>query len=254
MEKFSRYARGIHRSPVDSLHNCQWHSRGLDVFFDFRLVNGRVNNRDAGDLRRHNDVIVMNTSERKLGARVAIQSGDPFPCTKKSQHGFTYTYYDVSPVVVKHWSLATMSSYHDCDVMMSAVASQITGVSIVYSNVCSNADQRKSQSSASPAFVRGIHRWPVNSPHKEPVTRKMLSVDDVIVLIPKVIYISLLWSYSVPRTKYVRESKVWNNRLPRGPMATSCTWVKKWQGNGKSSGHSSAERRGKTEKYRHVAL
>ena len=39
---------------------------------------------------------------------------------------------------------------------------------------------RKYQSSASLAFVRGIHRWPVNSPHKEPVTRKMFSFDDVI--------------------------------------------------------------------------
>ena len=43
---------------------------------------------------------------------------------------------------------------------------------IVYSNVYSDADQRKHQSSASLAFVRGIHRGPVNSPHKWPVTRK----------------------------------------------------------------------------------
>ena len=33
---------------------------------------------------------------------------------------------------------------------------------------------KKHQSSASLAFVSGIHRWPVNSPHKGPVTRKML--------------------------------------------------------------------------------
>ena len=38
----------------------------------------------------------------------------------------------------------------------------------------------KHQSSASLAFVRGIHRWPVNSPHKGPVTRKMFPFDDVI--------------------------------------------------------------------------
>ena len=42
-------------------------------------------------------------------------------------------------------------------------------------------DQRKHQSSASLAFVRGIQRWPVNSPHKGPVTRKMFPFDDVIV-------------------------------------------------------------------------
>ena len=47
-------------------------------------------------------------------------------------------------------------------------------------NVYSGADQRKHQSSASLAFVLGIHRWPVNSPHKWPVTRKMFPFDDVI--------------------------------------------------------------------------
>ena len=54
---------------------------------------------------------------------------------------------------------------------MSSVASQITSVSFVCSSACSGADQRKHQSSASLAFVRGIHRWPVNSPNKGPVTR-----------------------------------------------------------------------------------
>ena len=43
---------------------------------------------------------------------------------------------------------------HYSDVIMSAMAPQITGASIVYSG----ADQRKHQSSASLAFVRGIHR------------------------------------------------------------------------------------------------
>ena len=51
---------------------------------------------------------------------------------------------------------------------------------IVYFNVYSDADQRKHQSSASLAFVRGIHRGSVNSPHKWPVTRKMFPFDDVI--------------------------------------------------------------------------
>ena len=64
---------------------------------------------------------------------------------------------------------------------MSTMASQITSVSIVCSTVvCSGEDQRKHQSSASLAFVRGIHRWPVNSPHKGPEMRKMLPFGDVI--------------------------------------------------------------------------
>ena len=63
---------------------------------------------------------------------------------------------------------------------MSATASHITSLTIVYSIVYSDADQRKHQSSASLVFVRGIHRGPVNSPHKWPVTRKMFPFDDVI--------------------------------------------------------------------------
>ena len=75
-----------------------------------------------------------------------------------------------SPTVVAHYT----------DVIMGAIASQITNLTIVYSTVYSGADQRKHQSSASLAFVRGIHRGQVNSPHKWPVTRKMFPFDDVI--------------------------------------------------------------------------
>ena len=56
---------------------------------------------------------------------------------------------------------------------MGTIASQITSLTSFYSTVYSNADQRKHQSSASLAFVHGIHRGPVNSSHKWAVTRKM---------------------------------------------------------------------------------
>ena len=69
---------------------------------------------------------------------------------------------------------------HYNDVMMSAMASQNTSVSLVYSAVCSDADKRKHQSSVSLAFVWGIHRWSVHSPHKMPVTRKRFPFDGVI--------------------------------------------------------------------------
>ena len=49
---------------------------------------------------------------------------------------------------------------------MGVMASQITSVSIVYLSVYSGAD----------------HWWPVNSPHKGPVTRKMFPFDDVIMI------------------------------------------------------------------------
>ena len=63
---------------------------------------------------------------------------------------------------------------------MGATTSRITSLRIVYSAVYSDADQRKHQSSASLVFARWIHRWPVNSPHKWPVTRIMFPFDDVI--------------------------------------------------------------------------
>ena len=82
------------------------------------------------------------------------------------------------------------SQMHYDDVKMGAIASLITSLTTVYSTVYSDADQRKHQSSASlafvwgihrgpmnsPAFVWGIHREPVNSPHKWPVTRDNFSI------------------------------------------------------------------------------
>ena len=64
--------------------------------------------------------------------------------------------------------------------IMGAMASQITSLTIVYSIVHSGADQRKHQSCAALAFVWGNHWWPVKSPHKWPVMRKMFAYDDVI--------------------------------------------------------------------------
>ena len=75
--------------------------------------------------------------------------------------------------------MAWITDHYD-DLMMGAMASQITSLTIGYSTVYSDADQRKHQSSASPAFVRGIQRGPVNSPPKWPVTRKMFPFHDVI--------------------------------------------------------------------------
>ena len=75
--------------------------------------------------------------------------------------------------------------FHYSDVIMGEVASQIASVSSVYSTVCLGVDQRKHQRSASLASVRGIHRWPVNSPHKGPVMRKMFPFDDVIMYSPE---------------------------------------------------------------------
>ena len=75
---------------------------------------------------------------------------------------------DISPPILENVNL------HYNDVIMSTMASQVTSLTIVHSTFYSGAYQRKHQRSASLAFVRGIHRWPVNSPHKGPVTCYLL--------------------------------------------------------------------------------
>ena len=95
----------------------------------------------------------------------------------------TFTDTDKSAASIdKHFVKIASPGVNYDDVIMGTIASQITSLMTVYSTVYSDADQRKHQSSASPAFVRGIHRGPVNSPHKWPVTRKMFPFDDVIMV------------------------------------------------------------------------
>ena len=84
------------------------------------------------------------------------------------------------------WYIDPINSMQHCftdhydDVIMSAMASQINSLMIVYSSCYSGGDRRMHQSSASLAFVRGIRRWPGNSSHKGSVTRKIFPFDDVI--------------------------------------------------------------------------
>ena len=97
---------------------------------------------------------------------------------------------------------------HYSDVIMVAMASQITSLTSAYSTVYSGADQRKHQSSASLAFVRGIHCWPVNSPHKWLVTRKMFPFDDVIIGNPPVICNGVLCSFVVNLNERLNERSI----------------------------------------------
>ena len=84
-------------------------------------------------------------------------------------------------LISAEWRIYASVNYgHYNDVIMSVMVSQITSLTTVYSTVYIDADHRKHQSSTSLAFVRGIHRWPVNSPHKGLIARKMFSFDDVI--------------------------------------------------------------------------
>ena len=98
-----------------------------------------------------------------------------------------------------------MVPIHYSDIIMGTMMSQITSLTIVYSIIYSGADQRKHQSSTSLAFVQGIHRRPVNSLHKWPVTRKMFPFDDVIMWNPNLMAMSFHF--------YILHSHMWNNIL-----------------------------------------
>ena len=102
---------------------------------------------------------------------------------------------------------------HYDDVRIGAIASQITSLTIVYSIVYSDVDQRKHQSSVSLAFVHGIQRGPVNSPHKWPVTRKMFPFDDVIMSLHHVVLINDGIDYRI----------ITNHHLPGRIVSTTCT-------------------------------
>ena len=105
-------------------------------------------------------------------------------------HGFPYVslgikfwMYGLHLLVDSSFPLPVDYLFHYSDVIMSAMASQITSVSIICSTIGSGVDRRKHHSSGSLAFVQGNHRRPVNSLHKGPVTRKMFPFGNVIMSI-----------------------------------------------------------------------
>ena len=112
---------------------------------------------------------------------------------------------------------ALKSIHHYNDVIMDTIASQITSLTIVYPTVYSGADQRKHQSSASLAFVCRIHRRPVNSPHKWPVTRKMFPFDDVIVYLYSVSWSSATKFWIEADANYHWVRSVWLQSILRYP-------------------------------------
>ena len=117
-----------------------------------------------------------------------------------------------------HREKSTNGLHHYSDVIMRSIASQVTGVSMVCSTVCLGAVQRNLKNSASLAFVRGIHRWPVDSPHKEPVTGKMFAFDDVIMRCYVVFWFSISQFYL-----YLSGLLNWHNVIIRLPSDSEGT-------------------------------
>ena len=76
-----------------------------------------------------------------------------------------------------------LSLEHYRDVIMGAIVSQITSLTIFYSTIYSGADQRKKSKLRVTGLCAGNSPVAVNSPHKGPVTRKMFPFDDVVMTI-----------------------------------------------------------------------
>ena len=71
---FPRYwpfVRGINRSPVKSPHKGQWRGALMFTLICARK-NGWVNNREAGDLRRHHAHYVVIVMQRLISGRIAM--------------------------------------------------------------------------------------------------------------------------------------------------------------------------------------
>ena len=140
---------------------------------------------------------IQNFHSRKCLSKYRPRNGGHFVQWQLLQHVRKYKFQKLTGTtphtMISHMTLtlwvpkafAKSLLIHYNDVIMSAMASQITSLPIDYSTVYSGADQMKHQSSTSLAFVRGIHRWPVNSPHKGPLMRKVLPFDVVIMSFEK---------------------------------------------------------------------
>ena len=151
---------------------CLWTHSKLNLRRNFQSVRSRI-------ISKLNVWVTAIFITNKLVARHLVSDRS----TVEPYHNFVILLQNAHkrhPIARRPWGLEMGCSAYN-DVMMSAMASQITGVSIVCSSVGSGADQRKHQSSASLAFVWGIHRSPVDSPHKGPVMWKMFPLDVIMI-------------------------------------------------------------------------
>ena len=154
-------------------------TRSFDVFYDLHLIE--TLNKQSWDWwfetpsrpswRHCNDIFFGEDMNLKWHTwlKKVLESGNKYHFQQLS-----FCYWLQVHTINKTARVHTPFYYSD--VIMGTMASEIISLMIVYSTIYSGADQRKHQSSAPLAFVRGIHRWPVNSLHKGPVKRKLFFI------------------------------------------------------------------------------
>ena len=116
-----------------------------------------------------NKSIIFWGQTHKLSPRAFIK-GVPTKARHWVLHSSTFSIAWIGKLMVNllAWTLVLLVPHYN-DVIMSTMTSQVTSLTIVYLAMYSGTEQRKHQRSTSQAFVRGIHWWLVNSPHKGPV-------------------------------------------------------------------------------------
>ena len=102
---------------------------------------------------------------------------------------------------------------HHSDVIMGTMASQTTSLTIVYNNRLERRRSKKTSKLRVTGLCAGIHRWPVNSPHKGPVTRKMFPFDDVIMITtaPLISRNIIFKLWQLPKQPVTRMLSVWRH-------------------------------------------
>ena len=156
---------------------------------------------------------IENWSFKSIGANSIADAWDVVYLANKSTGNIEIT-----------WSGNKHGWYrHYCDVIVGVMASQITSLTSVYSG----AEQRKHQSSASLAFVRGIHRWPVNSLHKGQWRGKcfqlMTSSWNKLEVSRQIGDVKTNWWC---RGKLVMSTPIWDRLV----MSRQITWLCVWDG------------------------
>ena len=126
--------------------------------------------------------------------------------------------------VMLYFAVFVLSAFCELEplqyVIMGALASQINSLTIVYSTVYSDAYQRKHLSSASLAFVWGIHRGPVNSTHKWPVNAENISLWWCHHAMNLPIYLNIV-SMTLARTVGRGMDAIYNTPPPPPPLSQS---------------------------------
>ena len=160
------------------------------------------------------------------------------PQCVKFTHALTSTQWKSGSIVTSHnlMLIYIHLPIHDNDVIMSTMASQINSLAIVYSAVYSRRRSKKTSKLRVTRLRVGNLPWPVNSPHKGPVKRKMFPFDDVIMTVYSFQDIGHGWGMRCWVWHTQETSEWWAHDIPLHGKKCRLDWMIKLQ-NFKWSGY-----------------